>query len=121
MPRQQLPSAVLTGLRRAALADISPYGSIAQRDDPRNYGSIASRTYPGIFGSQMPNQEQADDAQIVKNNRILTLRRQNLELSNPFAADIYQNKQQLLLRRQNQQINPSYPDLGLDDGDGYDD
>lgn len=113
-----LPDDLRQGLAATQLAGISPYGSIAQRDNPSNYGSILRRKYPGAFGPGITTQVQDDEQRIRDNNRVLTLRRQNLELNDPYSADIYQNKRTLLRRRQQQQLDPSYPDLSeYDDGE----
>lgn len=114
-----LPADLRAGITAAQDAQNAPYGSIAQRDDPSQYGSVLRRKYPGVFSPRVTTQEEDDDAQIKRNARVLTLRQQNMLLQNPYASNIYANKQQLTLRRQQQQLDPSYPDLGLDD-DAFD-
>lgn len=113
-----LPDDLRQGLARAQAAQNAPYGSIAQRDNPFQYGSALRRKYGAVFNPPVTTQEDEDDAQIKRNARILTLRQQNAALQDP---NFFQDRQSLLRRRQAVQLNPIYPDLGLDDGFGYDD
>lgn len=114
---------VAAGLRRAQLASISAPQSVAARNDPNAGQTVLARQYPGLFGPNAgptgQDQVNAKNDQLIQNQqRVLTLRNQNLALQlNPqVAQQTQQINQNLGLRRAQMMANGYNTNiLGSDD------